>query len=38
MAANERCYDVTTGKFYVPTSYEEYKKRILESREIKNKR
>lgn len=38
MAANQNCYDVTTGQFYIPTSYEEYKDRILESRKIKNNR
>lgn len=38
MAANQNCYDVAKGQFYVPTSYEEYKDRILESRKIKNNR
>ena len=38
MAANQNCYDVATGQFYIPTSYEEYKDRILESRKIKNNR
>lgn len=38
MAANQNCYDVAKGQFYVPTSYEEYKDRILKSRKIKNNR
>jgi len=38
LASGERCYDVSTGTFCKPKTYKAYKKRILASRERKNKR
>lgn len=38
LANSENCFDVANGKYITFANYEEYRKFILKSRELKNKR